>query len=183
MARDRHDDECAATEIKRGSSLGPLRETEVLAYRLGGGLDQGDPRLAVELRVASGVVPMAVGMRNQNAQIFPGGPLPLTDQVANDAIERKAICFCGGAGVLDENGVVTDQDINEGSLKMNALVLTQHVGRRVERKDIDGRIAIGGAILRAMNPLLSLRRVGAASAGTASIAATISQPSICIDNA
>ena len=69
-------------------------------------------------------------------------------------MERKAVCFGSGAGVLDENGVIPDQDINEGSLKMDALALTQHVGRCVERKDVDGRISIRVAVLGTMNPRL-----------------------------
>ena len=147
VPKDRYDDESAAAQIKGGLSLGPLRKTELLSHSLCGGLNQGDPRLALELRIASGVVSVAVGMRDENPQLFPGGPLPLIDQVANDAIERKAVCFGSGAGVLDENGVIPDEDINEGSFKMDALALAQHVGRCVERKDIDGRIGIAGAIL------------------------------------
>ena len=72
-----------------GSSLGPLRETEMFSYGRRGGLDQSDPWLAVELRIASRVVSVAVGMCNEDAQFFPGSPFPLTDQLANDRWSGK----------------------------------------------------------------------------------------------
>ena len=60
VPRDWYDDESAAAQVKGRSSLGPLRKTELLSHGLCGGLNQGDACLALELRVGSGVIPVAV---------------------------------------------------------------------------------------------------------------------------
>src|SRR5687768_9279932 len=104
--------------------------------------------LAAELLIASNMVPMAMGVRDDklNALLILCRQ-PLGNNALHGVPDGEARRGVGGTGVLEEDLLPSEEQIEKRCLVMNALVLSQNIGVFVVAMNLDRRIGIRLAIL------------------------------------
>jgi hypothetical protein len=107
-----------------------LGETLVLSDVLGGGEGDGEGKL--DLLAEGGLA---------------------AEKTVDGLAEGVVFGLWGGAGVDEEGGVVTGEEVSEGRFPMDGKVLPEDQGVGVVGDGLDARVAVGGGANGAMNPL------------------------------
>ena len=146
MTRSPGDLENPSTEIKLYYLIEPVREAEEVRDARAVGADHGRLRTAFELGVAAEVVTVPVSVRNHQGVWRPGMcGQPGPDQAINRFAHRTSGRVAGRAGIEQKSSVVTEEQVEEGSLIADRLALTQDERVVVIAMRLDLRLAVAAA--------------------------------------
>jgi hypothetical protein len=156
VPRNRNDVEDAAAKIQRHLLVRPARDTEERLHVFRFLPDHRRVRLPFELGIASGVIVMGVRVRHEQAHAgLPVSLRPVVDDLLNRLAYWKGdagIRSRRSAGVLHEDDVVAEQQVDERTFVVDALVFAKD--ERVFRKGVHLKrgVRVRRARIAAVNP-------------------------------